>query len=184
MKQRLTGAVVLISLAVIFLPMFLAGRDEPSMDDIQIPPKPEDMSNMPTITGDIALHEEAMSTPPVRQKVIETPVTKEVPKTERPQKEELTQEAQDLAQKAPEKEASVPAWVVQVGSFSSDRNAIELRDRLRKLKFSAYVEELKSGQTKVYRVRVGPELSEKRAQTLKNSLHKEAQLDGVIMKHR
>ena len=43
LKQRLVGAVVLVSLAVIFIPMILDGRD-PSVNYItksNIPPKPE-----------------------------------------------------------------------------------------------------------------------------------------------
>ena len=45
-KQRLVGAAVLISIGVIFLPLFFQSADEfgPGLDDDVIPPKPPGLS--------------------------------------------------------------------------------------------------------------------------------------------
>ena len=48
------------------------------------------------------------------------------------------------------------SWIVQVGSFSSERNALVLRDKLRKDGFVTQVEKARGEGKTHYRVRVGP----------------------------
>jgi DedD protein len=50
------------------------------------------------------------------------------------------------------------AWVVQLGSFSSQENASGLVKQLQKEGYPAFLEQLDSGNGVVYRVRVGPEV--------------------------
>ena len=191
MKQRIVGALVLISLAAIFLPMFLGGRDDADERVIEIPPRPQHLSEPVTVTDDASLHEIEDRTAGIKRTVIEaevpvtaepTPTPGETPPLAKP--EPLTPEAQALADSGPEAQDAVPAWAVQVGSFSSSKNALALRDRLRGLKFTAYVEELEKGRVKVFRVRVGPVLKAEQAQVLKAQLKEQAQLDGMVMRHR
>lgn len=195
MKQRIVGALVLISLAAIFLPMFLGGRDDPTEREIEIPPRPKQLSAPVTTTDDESLHVIEDHGAEIKRTVIESaseaqaPVTAEsppVPEEALPETkpEPLTPDAQALADSGPESKDAVPAWAVQVGSFSSSKNALALRDRLRGLKFTAYVEELQQGKVKVFRVRVGPVLKAEQAEALKAQLKKQAQLDGVVMRHR
>src|SRR3546814_13514054 len=54
MKQRLLGAVVLIALAIIFVPMFLSGpRQEPASEtvDLRIPPPPDSEDRKSVVEG-------------------------------------------------------------------------------------------------------------------------------------
>lgn len=83
-------------------------------------------------------------------------------------------------------EASKPApivtgWAVQLGSFSVQKNALNLRDRLRKKGHASFVEEYKRNGKTSYRVRVGPELTRELANELKTKLKAETKLDGFVV---
>ena len=73
------------------------------------------------------------------------------------------------------------AWVVQLGSFSSAQNAEALNQKLRKAGFHAFVEPLKQNNTMSYRVRVGPEIKRSDADTIKEQLEKDLQLEGIVV---
>jgi len=87
------------------------------------------------------------------------------------------------AKTAPQKGGSVKAWVVQVGSFSARKNARGLRDKLRNQGYSSFVESINNGSGRVYRVRVGPELTKSTADKLRKQLAKEAGLKGLVQSY-
>ncbi len=75
----------------------------------------------------------------------------------------------------------VSGWAVQLGSFSVQKNAIKLRDSLRKKGYASFVEDsTKNGKTS-YRVRVGPELTRELAGELKKKLKAETKIDGFVV---
>ncbi len=75
----------------------------------------------------------------------------------------------------------VSAWVVQLGSFASAENAESLNKKLRQSGYSAFVEPLQQGGTKVFRVRVGPELRRSSAQSVRDRLQANMGLDGIVV---
>ena len=77
--------------------------------------------------------------------------------------------------------AGVTAWVVQLGSFASAENAESLNKKLRQSGYSAFVEPLQQGGTKVFRVRVGPELRRSSAQSVRDRLQANMGLDGIVV---
>lgn len=74
-------------------------------------------------------------------------------------------------------------WVVQLASLSSKDNALALRERLRGLGYTAFVEEIKSAQGVLYRVRVGPELERANAESLRNRLEQQVQIKGIVTRY-
>ena len=72
-------------------------------------------------------------------------------------------------------------WVVQVGSFSSATNADNLVARLRTETLSAYKEQVNSGGSTIYRVRVGPFLERDEAIRAERLVQDRLSLDGVVM---
>ncbi|MGD8682022.1 MAG: SPOR domain-containing protein [Lysobacterales bacterium] len=72
-------------------------------------------------------------------------------------------------------------WVVQVGSFSSATNADNLVARLRTETLSAYKEQVNSGGSTIYRVRVGPFLERDEAIRAERLVKDRLSLDGVVM---
>ncbi len=149
LKQRIVGTLVITALAAIFIPMLF---DEPVMDtdnyskELSLPLQPaNDMQ---------ALIE---SIPKSSQKILSHPAPAQV--------ELQTQQIKQSIQQTPLK-----SWVIQIGSFSQKNNAQEFRDKLRKNKFPAYVDSIKNKQGVLYRLRVGPELDEKRARKIQQQL--------------
>ncbi len=189
-KQRLVGAVVLVSLAVIFIPMLLDGGDDSSMSRYgsNIPPKP-DFDFEP-------LEIPLQSIEPVavdRPRVIDKPEPAEA----EPPKPAVTKPVQSKPVEAPKTVTTKPTtstakpaatgdpvtWVVQVGSFSQSDNALALRDKLRKNGFTAFVEKYRDKGKTSYRVRVGPELKRETAEKHLQQLATKLQIKGIIMGH-
>lgn len=193
LKQRLVGAIVLVSLAVIFLPMLLDGGGERSSMPVfgsNIPDKPDyhfeplDIPLQPVKTVDekqpvlIDKAEPApkpTATPQDKPKTTDTQVSA---KSERRQ-----QSLTDPAPVAAPQSNTEAAWVVQVGSFSQSTNALTLRNKLRKKGFTAFVEKLKTEGKTIYRVRIGPELQRANAEKQQKRLQRIMGMKGIVMEH-
>lgn len=188
LKERLIGAVVLVLVAVIFIPMILDDtiQGENGITGSNIPVRPESEFSgqaYPASGTEIEL-------PPPR------PLDGEPTATEKPQAEVsrpgIPAEEQALDQvpvvKTPEavdkpEAAKASAWVVQLGSFSSKDNAYALNERLRGAGFPAFVEPLERESGTIYRVRVGPEILRSDAQLLQEKLKKFIKMDGIVIKY-
>lgn len=195
MKQRLVGAVILVSLAVIFIPMLLDGEQEGGMPMFgsNVPDNP-DYRFEPL---EIPL-EPVEPIPEEKPRLIDKPepseaesVTEEKPTDEPeetpapPAKEASPDEAPApvTTEAEPQTEGRQVGWVVQVGSFSSSQNALALRDKLRNKGFTAFVEKLKTDGKIIYRVRIGPELKRKDAEAQLDRLQRQMQMKGIVMGH-
>jgi len=75
------------------------------------------------------------------------------------------------------------AWVVQLASFSSKKNALALRNKLQKSGYRAFIERIDTTTGKRFRVKVGPELSKKTSNNLQVNLMDEFRMKGVVVKH-
>lgn len=190
LKQRLVGAAVLVLLAVIFVPMIL---DRPSEPEVRIqhpilPLKPET-----EFTSRIVPLSEPAPSP------IETEsITGALVESEPAQPTEPVETKEDLAAADSEAEPDAPpepapktaevapapaAWAIQLGSFSSPKNAMELRDKLKKKGYIAFIETARVGGKEITRVFVGPELAKERAGELVKKLQTETELKGMIVQY-
>ncbi len=154
------GAVLLVALGVIFIPVLLDGSGYKSRQErtIEMPPPPE--------------------FPPVTEFKPKTELT--VPK---PASVPVTAAKTEASKPAPAAEQPVKAFALQVSTVTIKDNAYALRDKLRKKGYSAYVEtRTRDGKTS-YPVRIGPELDMARLETMKKNLKKELGLDGFIINH-
>ena len=182
LKQRLVGAIVLISLAVIFLPMLLDGtngRGNSRLVD-QMPDAPEYQFEALEIPLQLPQSEP--------RKPIERKAEKSAAESEKIAVAKKPATAETLVAPAAVEKQSAPSnvgdggdWVVQLGSFSSVDNAHALRDKLRKSGFTAYVETLKSSKGISYRVRVGPVESREKAELQKERISSKLELDSIVM---
>lgn len=186
LKQRLVGAVVLVALGVIFIPMLIEPPEpEPEVAGrLYDPVTPEvDFLESPEITEvTIPLPEEPPTVVDTGLAPIE-PRPTEVVAEPAPVKVETANKPAPVEAKASQGD-SLTAWVVQVGSFKQQQNALALRDKIRKRGFTAFVERIKSASGATYRVRVGPEMSYTRIKQRRDALKSKLSLKGVIMKHR
>ena len=152
-RRRLVGAIALVLLVVVFLPMFLDSEPKPLNQDIAItiPPLPRpDSSSQPATTAPAGV---VPSSPVIPSARIETvpPIRPEpatAPKAETPKPEPKPAPVQPV--KASED------FVVQLGAFSNPANARALQRKLQENKFKAYTDVIKSSGGERTRVRVGP----------------------------
>lgn len=207
LKQRLIGAVVLVALAVIFLPMLLTGPVERGQVSVpvEIPPRPQVQPSSQLPQPD---DETASRPPPSSITEAPTPVDEAGPEADSGGDAEAeaseppadaaepalsTAQAEDAEQSAegsetPEAGAEEPEGVpeqggfaVQVGGFRNRSNALGLRDRLRDRGYTVYVDQTEWKGGPLYRVRVGPVISESEAESLKSRLAREQDLSGIVV---
>ena len=201
-KQRIVGAIVLVALGVIFIPIILnqEGDDSP-ISGSNIPEKPETLQELavqqppaPPAGPEIDTDKPRLvdeDTPPVEQTdtrppepVTSAPATKPVtkPAAAKPEAKQPPKPEQKPVEQKPTTKNR--AWVVQVASFAERSKALKLRDRLRKAKYSAFVESVSSSKGTRYRVRVGPVVQRKKADMLKKKIGKEFKIkDALVMSH-
>ncbi len=191
LKVRLVGATVLVSLAVIFIPMVLDGRETGNSEitETNIPTKPERgyVSKVIPLTPVVTIKPAAEP-----KLVIKKGLAAQVsPKTASNMKAETKNVKKAVEKKTPpvkvasakptpkptkktntvqKLRAGLSAWAVQVGSFGSKKNAFALRDKLRKKGFSAFVDIVYVKDIANFRVRVGPEIKRESAESLRKKL--------------
>lgn len=208
LKQRLVGSAVVISLGVIFLPMILDGGrytdlekvqvDIPQRPDIGVPlaiePFDAPLERLPEITdtGEGAgANEDKRQTPVIEAESAE-PAAPVQAAEQAPAATVVQKDTDDASEPPAAKMLSPPlfsgsalikAWVVQIGSFSSRENAIELRNKLRKQGFAAFVESFDANGAAAHRVRIGPEATHSRSKKTLAALKQKMQLDGIIVSY-
>ena len=154
LKQRIVGALVLLALAVIFLPMILTGENEPRYVHVD-PPAPPVVSAPPVI-----VEEQAFA--PAEEWVIEpAPSVSVEPPVSR-------LDAQNLP----------VSWSIQVASLSSYENAQSLQNSLRNQGYSAYIRQAKG----MHRVFVGPFIERKEADRVRHGLNQHQRLNGFVVR--
>jgi DedD protein len=72
-------------------------------------------------------------------------------------------------------------WFVQVGIFGKENNAISFRDKIRQQGFPVTIKSISSENGVLHRVRVGPELNKKRAESMKQKIQKLNGLKGNLV---
>ena len=72
-------------------------------------------------------------------------------------------------------------WFVQVGSFSQQANARDLRDRLRDAGYTAFVETSTVEGKTTHRVKVGPEMDRARSERVRDEIQSEFDLKGIVV---
>ena len=157
LQHRLVGALVLIALAVIVVPLML------DFDAGQIPLSARD--NIPEQPRDFHVEEVPLAVP--GDAVAPTDAEPAVP-----------------AAPAEPAAGRPPAWVVQAGSFSSEDNARALRDQLRAKGYKAVFidREVVDGKP-VLRVRIGPEVERARSDQVREKVVREMKLQAVVVSY-
>lgn len=197
LKQRLIGAIVIIALAVIFIPMILEGPDD------ELSPRTQDMPPPPTIDYqtevELAVPEEAAEP---SASLADTTTGQEVsaipePSMSQPEADSMENEAPAKPAEPAVAKATPPAtpsrtessisrggWILQVGSFSQQANALGLRDRLKKSGYQASVKDVKAAGGMIHRVMVGPVSDRPAAEKLRNKLASEQKLTAMVLENK
>ncbi|MEX0603886.1 MAG: SPOR domain-containing protein [Marinobacter sp.] len=207
LKQRVIGAVVLVSLAVIFVPMLFdephterSSRvidipEEPPFPEVEAPPVLDEdapsyrleepsanpVFEQPTPDSELAPAErEAMDSP---QPSVSIPDSEpEPPETPAPQPSP-SEPSSEPAQETESEEFTRSlegAWVVQLGSFGNADNARRLRDNVREKGYDSHTQRIERGDTTFTRVFSGPYSEKSDAEKAKKALDAEFGVNGLV----
>ena len=198
-KQRMVGALVLVALAVIFLPMLFSGQDEQRQIQVDAPASPQ-MPVLPEVKVEpvpvpepqviaeepVAPLEPVAAEAPVPAPVVQpvAPVAaKPVPTPKPPVVTPAQTVAQapaklDTTQKRIDANGLPISWSVQLVSLSNRASADNLQKTLRNQGYNAYVRS-SGGMNRVF---VGPLLERAEADRLRDLLGKQQNLKGFVVR--
>jgi DedD protein len=189
-KHRIAGAIILVSLAVIFVPMLLDESTTPAENQTLTKIPERDAADTKVVVAPVA--------PPVAEpaKVAEAEAPKpvaEAPVVAKP--EPVVPESKPAVTAAVEKKEPVAkakpvsarpsdvskGWVVQVGTFANADNAGRLREKLQGQGYTVNAESVTVQGNKAVRLRVGPYRDKTSASKVQAQLQKELSIQGVVL---
>jgi DedD protein len=196
-KQRIVGGLVLVALGAIVIPFLLDMHQGGEWWGTgNIPKKPDngfvtrvlplDKWSKQAQT-DLAKGEKQLSTVPAQEDTPASPAAQQSQSSSRPAA--APPPAEPVTATSTPSPAGVSAsatgdqegWVVQLGSFSNQKNADELVARLREKSYRVFVERIAQGNRTVYRVRVGPQRQRAAAEAVRDRLASELRLKAMVM---
>ena len=192
-KQRIVGTVVLLALALIFLPIIFDGEGSyqapvssriPETPSISILPEP--IQSRPVIVGNVeAVEPEVATTVSLIEEaseLIEDSSAATVA-AETVSEVEITESAAIFSREVPQLDtAGLPqGWVVRLGSFSDSENASNLVTRLQDAGYKAYSRAMSSDQGALTGVFVGPWLDRGQVNEYQRKLQEEFSLAGLVV---
>ena len=188
MKQRLIGAVVLIALAVIFVPRLLdgSGRKDSAVEaELSLaPPKfnfeselpdPKQLDSLPG--AETTSEPQAVAAPAEKPEPV-APAPPPAPQKAKPPAESKVLEA--TASKITPR-PSLSGWAVQVAAFEEKGKALALQKKLVAGDFPAFTDKFEKKGKVLYRVRVGPELKRENADQLRAKIEKVKGIKGAFV---
>lgn len=182
LRQRMVGALVLVALAVIFLPMLFSREDELQRVVVDAPVMPQAPA-MPSAELDPVSVPQVQDLPqePVpgagleaSAPVIETPAVAE-PVTTKPV---ATADVASVPASRLDANGLAVSWSVQLASLSSRAGAESLQQTLRSKGYNAYIRNV-DGMNRVF---VGPVIERAEADRLRDQLTRLQKLNGFVVR--
>ncbi|KMN09735.1 SPOR domain-containing protein [Pseudomonas sp. FSL R10-1350] len=200
-KQRMVGALVLIALAVIFLPMLFSRQDEqrqvqvdaptapqaPVMPQVQVEPVPVPEPQVIEQEPELPVEQAVVAAPKPAPAPAPAPVAPVVSKPVAPAKPPAVTPAQtvaqppaklDTTQKRVDPNGLPISWSIQLVSLSNRASADNLQKTLRNQGYNAYVRS-SGGMNRVF---VGPLLERAEADRMRDILDKQQNLKGFVVR--
>ena len=160
-RRRLVGAIALVVIVVVFVPMILDNEPQPVSQDISInipPPaiEADDAAGSGSDSGPLRFR--PVEQPPAGKAIEESPPPAQTAAVEQQAPTAASEPPAPASSSATESPAASVAqsFVVQLGAFSNAQNATRLAAKVRDNRFSAYTEVVSTSGGKRTRVRVGP----------------------------
>jgi len=184
-KQRIVGTIVIVSLALIFLPISFDGQGSHQTQTASripeqpvVPILPEPQQSRPVIISDADLV--AIETKPESElvtKTIEESISDPI---------EVSASESAFTRDIPTlNPAGLPnGWSIRLGSFSEASNASDLMQRLQTAGYKAYIRDIDSEQAELTGVFVGPWLERPLVNDYIDQLRDEFQLEGMVVRYQ
>ena len=203
MKQRMVGALVLVALAVIFLPMLFTREDEmrqvrvgapqapamPSLPEVKVDPvtvpQPQEVPEAPQ-SAPVVVDESTAPASTPSQPITASPQTQAQAQPAKPQAaapaaKVETKPAATPAQAAPSKidvNGLPVSWSIQLASLSNRAGAEKLQQTLRSQGYNAYIRSA-GGMNRVY---VGPLIERAEAERVRDAVNRQNSLKGFVVR--
>lgn len=198
--QRIVGALVLVALAVIFVPMLFNRDDAGRQVAVDAPQMPEAPAAPAIETRLVEVPEPQVEPFPEEYEIIDesqptteanapaapiSPAPVEPPPVPPVATEPATVKAPASVPAAPEEKrldaANLPvSWSVQLASLSSRENADKLQKTLRSQGYNAYIRTA-DGMNRVF---VGPLVERAEANRLRDQLQRQQKLNGFVVRFK
>jgi DedD protein len=194
LKQRIVGAIVLVALAVIFLPMLFKQEDSVREVVVQAPPMPDIPAAPQFPVAEVAVPEPVLDDSWDEPLITATPVQAEsLPDTSVPVKpivdaQSISTQAATNLKPQPEPQPAAPgidqnnlpvSWSVQLASLTNKDNAQALRDSYRNKQYNAYVRSANG----THRVFIGPLVKQTEAQAMCKRLKSREGQDCFVVRY-
>ncbi|AUY36423.1 SPOR domain-containing protein [Pseudomonas soli] len=207
MKQRMVGALVLVALAVIFLPMLFTREDEmrqvrveapeapamPNLPQVQVEPvqvpEPQplpEQSDQPVVvvdesTAPVATPSQPITPAPTAAQPQPKPQTSVPPPAVAKVEPRLAPAAAAAKPAAPSKidvNGLPVSWSIQLASLSNRAGAENLQKTLRSQGYNAYIRSA-DGMNRVF---VGPLIERAEAERLRDVINRQQNLKGIVVR--
>lgn len=207
MKQRMVGALVLVALAVIFLPMLFTREDEmrqvrveapeapamPNLPQVQVEPvqvpEPQplpEQSDQPVVvvdesTAPVATPSQPITPAPTAAQPQPKPQTSVPPPAVAKVEPRLAPAAAAAKPAAPSKidvNGLPVSWSIQLASLSNRAGAENLQKTLRSQGYNAYIRSA-DGMNRVF---VGPLIERAEAERLRDVINRQQSLKGIVVR--
>ena len=189
LKNRLVGTIIVVALAVIFLPDFLDGKKQTNREPfVSVPTNPPvkpivepepfpservakaaiqavEIADEVAVDDSLALNESS------------EPLTNEV--QEKPELEDELA-SQTIVDASNEQSDDDAGWVIQLGSFRHEKNVKALLDKLEKAGYRAFSRKIQTSSGPLNKVFVGPDLDKKALESALPHLNELTNLKGKV----
>jgi len=158
LQQRIVGAIVLVTLGVIFIPALLdgSGYKNRQVQDIEIKQKPE--------------------FPPLSEKQV-APIPTPLEQNKKANQLVLEQDTEQPHKKP------VKTFALQVGTFDNAVNAEKMQKQIKKAGYNTFVHKSSSKGKTTFKVRIGPEVEHSVLEKIKADIKKSHKIDSYIVNH-
>lgn len=190
-QNRLVGTIILVALAVIFLPELLDGEKRRTQDRFEaIPSRPP----MKELTEPDPFPEQEVRDAVTRTvEVINEPVIDDpqvVPETDSSVTQAVTEQASEntpeeqMPQIEPREESVSAGWVVQLGTFRHQKNVRDLLSKLEQAGYRAFSRPVETSAGVLTKVFVGPDLQKQKLEDAVPHLKEVTGLQGRLTQFR
>jgi DedD protein len=191
-RYRMVGAILLIFLAVLFLPWLFDGAGYESMEGLQqpIPDRPVFVEpllpsapmrpRMDRPDGPGAAEEAVAEVPEIPPP---SPVEADAGAPAPPPRQVAARPAPSPTPVTADARGEKVGWAVQVGSFGREANAREQEQRLRDAGFPAFIERASVDGRNFWRVKVGPRAQRDEAMRLRDEIQRRMDVSGNVIAH-
>jgi len=189
-KHRIVGAIIVVALAVIFIPMILSDRESSTERPDAQPIAPDNSSVEPPnkvavtkLTPPAAADDATKRAPAETSSADKAPAANPTAENAEAKSPTATPKTATASASSRKTDAKPPSggWVVQVGTFSNTSNASRLEQKLRAEGQPVLTERVDVGGSSAVRLRVGPFRDRAAALKARERINKDVGVKGVVL---